>query len=882
MGEENNDLQKKSEEQSTKKTLTTAAKAAATASPLGPAGGKLVDVASKTKVGDTLLTKGSQAANFVPGVGKLTNTADKVGALDVADKAVNVSNGNLANSNTNHQEKTNSNAKKGKNNSIGNSSVDSNHDAVNDSTFSDGSFSSKFFSFIHKHIFLFIAICGSIFFLLFFIVLIFLIIGAVSGTVIDFFSGVVNGIIDFFTKDQQELMDDYYKTLSKVQTDINRKYSICIDVNLITATLTINTSPDDFVEEGNESLDPETVTNDDGSTSEVPYKKMEKQVKLLANMQIMNQKYSLDQNLKSETGSYCRNETASELVTANNQSAFKRQLFSWMSEGSNIDSSTYELIASHDIDGLELFATRAFFTRKENDERNYAYYLYYPSFASDGTCSDSYAENLLPEDVPKISIGDSATRTESVYYWNLVNSFIPDYYEEYLPDKDDPTYIDKVKKMADEIYLLYEDLGPSQTCGASYIGPSSLCPNGIVVENVGTLDFEEYVAGVVSNEAYTSEGMEALKAQAVAARTYALKNTDYCKNPIQNSTNAQTFTKNINDYARQAVNETSGEILIDKDGNIFASQYDSFCYEDKDCPDAKRNSDGTYSVTYTKLPNGEKHTITLSDSKQYGRILSGQGHAHGMSQLVSYQMAKEGKTYQEILSYFYSDGVTISLVQSATTTDGASIIQGAVETYLSNVSSSVSDMNQYIFSQVRKAGVGTREGVVAAAVSLVSGFYQETGYKLPYELYPSGKYNGYGIDSTWGTNTGRSDYPMNGLDCSGFISWAIHNGGFTYDTRSAQGWGKASNSRSWSKGKYDDAAQPGDLIFNAPQSANGTTGHIKMIVAVTSDGYVVAEASSRNNGIRITNVSFTSTGPYSLVDMTNYYANASVVSDYPS
>src|SRR5699024_8256791 len=121
----------------------------------------------------------------------------------------------------------------------------------------------------------------------------------------------------------------------------------------------------------------------------------------------------------------------------------------------------------------------------------------------------------------------------------------------------------------------------------------------ITVEGVGTLELEEYVAGVVSNEAYASEGMEALKAQAVAARTYALKSTNFCQKSITNSTNQQTFTKNINDRAREAVNATLGEVLVDKDGKIFSANYDSFCYDDEDCPDATRNSDGTYTVTYT-------------------------------------------------------------------------------------------------------------------------------------------------------------------------------------------------------------------------------------------------------------------------------------------
>ena len=523
---------------------------------------------------------------------------------------------------------------------------------------------------------------------------------------------------------------------------------------------------------------------------------------------------------------------------------------------------------------------QAFFTSKVNEEQNNAYYIYRPPFSENGTCSLLYANSMLPEDKVELSIESDKGVTETVFYWNLVNSFIPSYYEKYISNTE-PQRTEDIKRIADEIYMLYEQIGPSKNCSISYAGPSSLCPNGITVENAGTFEFEEYIAGVVSNEAYSSEGIEALKAQAVAARTYALNMTNYCQKSIPNSTNAQTFTRNINDKAREAVNATRGEILVDKEGKVFSAMYDSFCYDDKDCPDATRNSDGTYSVTYTRMPDGEKHKITLSDPKQYGRILPGQGHAHGMSQLLSYQFAKEGKDYKQILSYFYSSSVQISLVLSPTTTDGSKIIQGPVNNYLANANTSIAVFNQNIYSQVIKSGLSTREGVVAAATTLVSEFYNQTGYKLPYELLPSGKYSGYGMDPSWGTNTGNATYPLNGLDCSGFISWAIHNGGFAYEVKSARGWGNTGIKRSWSKGATDSSARPGDLIFNAPSSSNGTTGHIRMIIAVNSDGYVVAEASSRKNGVRINSISFTSTGPYYLVDMSNYYATAKKVTDYP-
>lgn len=175
----------------------------------------------------------------------------------------------------------------------------------------------------------------------------------------------------------------------------------------------------------------------------------------------------------------------------------------------------------------------------------------------------------------------------------------------------------------------------------------------------GTLySLEDYVAGVVQHEAYTSEDEDALMAQAIAARTYALHRTNGCQKSIGNSQSSQTFSPNPGEAAKNAAKKTAGLVLYYND-NIFSAMYDSFCYNDKDCPDAVKHADGSYTVTYKKMPAGEKHTITLSDSSYYGRIVPGGGHASGMSQLVSYQLAKEGMNYEQILKKFYSNGVEI-------------------------------------------------------------------------------------------------------------------------------------------------------------------------------------------------------------------------------
>lgn len=104
--------------------------------------------------------------------------------------------------------------------------------------------------------------------------------------------------------------------------------------------------------------------------------------------------------------------------------------------------------------------------------------------------------------------------------------------------------------------------------------------NGGSIDNIG---LEEYIVGVLAGEMPIYFELEALKAQAVAARSYALKRMEYNKDneydvvdSIMNQVYldrdylkeawGSSYTSNINKLIR-AVNETSGEYL-DYDGGI--------------------------------------------------------------------------------------------------------------------------------------------------------------------------------------------------------------------------------------------------------------------------------------------------------------------------
>lgn len=460
MGEDENlqkDMKKQEEQDASKKALKTGAKAAANAY-LGPAGGKAVDLASKTKLGDNILNKGAESINKkAPKIGKIANAANKSGALDVADKAVDATSGGvdslgkdtLGNSNNALQGNSNLNMSKSNFSPFGrkNSTQSTENFDQIDSSF-DNDYSSKIFKFIKGHWTKIIPIIGGFFLLLILLIMIIVVtLGPITG-VLNFFSGIKDTIVGFFSQDEEDLMDDYYNKLEETQTDIRNNLGLCVDVNLITAALTVNIKAEDFLNNG-EKIDTDEINNDnynsDDPNSEasisVDYKRMKKQIKLLANMQIMTNKY--------EKSSECADNESTTLIT----------------EGDK-DSSTKELIASHDDDNIF-----EFFKKKSNKEKNYIYYKYTPACqitTVGNTTVKSYPTNVnLPEDTKEISIGDLSTMEDSVFYWNLVNSFIPDYYADYLPESE-PKKTEAIKKIAEDIYLLYQDMGPSQSCSMDY------------------------------------------------------------------------------------------------------------------------------------------------------------------------------------------------------------------------------------------------------------------------------------------------------------------------------------------------------------------------------------------------------------------------------
>jgi SpoIID/LytB domain protein len=103
----------------------------------------------------------------------------------------------------------------------------------------------------------------------------------------------------------------------------------------------------------------------------------------------------------------------------------------------------------------------------------------------------------------------------------------------------------------------------------------------LVTENVTrTIPLEEYLHGVVAGEASIESEIEALKAQAVVSRTFALKNLgrhshegyDFCS-----TTHCQRYVSKSSNAAAGAVAETAGQVLVYHQDQLIDAYFHAAC-----------------------------------------------------------------------------------------------------------------------------------------------------------------------------------------------------------------------------------------------------------------------------------------------------------------
>ena len=171
------------------------------------------------------------------------------------------------------------------------------------------------------------------------------------------------------------------------------------------------------------------------------------------------------------------------------------------------------------------------------------------------------------------------------------------------------------------------------------------CAKDTIIE----VDLEDYITCVVAAEIGNAP-IEACKAQAIAARTFAINRGVLSGKAISDSAStAQAYKANRISYANcaRAARETMGQILTYNGSIISATYYHA-------------NGGRTYSseeVWGTKKPY-----LIAQDDPWDDQAKS--GHGVGMSQRGAIVMANKGKSYKDIPKFYYPN-TAITLCQSA-------------------------------------------------------------------------------------------------------------------------------------------------------------------------------------------------------------------------
>lgn len=211
---------------------------------------------------------------------------------------------------------------------------------------------------------------------------------------------------------------------------------------------------------------------------------------------------------------------------------------------------------------------------------------------------------------------------------------------------------------------------------------------------------------------------------------------------------------------------------------------------------------------------------------------------------------------------------SISYGDYTLSSSGDQILHTSIDSFLASNGSSLEEFNNLITSNVNDAGFGTRAGVVAAAVTLIGELGDNYNVKVPYFWGGGHGRVADGVVANWGSNechtyANGTSYNYCGLDCSGFVSWAIYNGGYNMYPMSSGSFSNLAGAKRVSL-KNSAVLQPGDLL--------DSNGHVILVVDIDEESkeYICAEASGNTTGVLFSRHPFNLSG-YWGVDLEGFY-----------
>lgn len=160
------------------------------------------------------------------------------------------------------------------------------------------------------------------------------------------------------------------------------------------------------------------------------------------------------------------------------------------------------------------------------------------------------------------------------------------------------------------------------------------------------IELEKYVEIVVSSEIYANWPEEAQKAQAIAARTYAMVNIETRKNKEFDVDDTSAYQK----YDPKKINQNAVAA-------IRATDQQHLTYNNKLIQAVYCSANGGKTVS-AKERWGNEIPYLIEQSDPYCTRPKN-SHGVGLCQWGMFEMAKQGKTYKEILSFYYPDTVLV-------------------------------------------------------------------------------------------------------------------------------------------------------------------------------------------------------------------------------
>ncbi|BBF44109.1 SpoIID/LytB domain protein [Lachnospiraceae bacterium KM106-2] len=163
----------------------------------------------------------------------------------------------------------------------------------------------------------------------------------------------------------------------------------------------------------------------------------------------------------------------------------------------------------------------------------------------------------------------------------------------------------------------------------SYRGTIEIVKRSGKLTVVNELPLEEYLYAVVPSEMPVSYGLEALKTQAICARSYAYNHlaANSCSAygaHVDDSTAYQVYNNHGEDkLAKQAVDETRGKVLQYQGKVIFAYYYSTSCGNTSSVSDVWVNKKTIpYLVGHFQSSDGKKETKDFSSDQAFREFLT--------------------------------------------------------------------------------------------------------------------------------------------------------------------------------------------------------------------------------------------------------------------